>query len=136
MLTQTPRLALMYDETHRPDGLVAVLAAAGLAPNVGVLPVSRICELAWTSPEVVVLAADLARPDGLPAVRSLHRQGPDACIVVIAPDSKGMLARQALNAGAAAFVRDQDPATLGPAVRAVVAGFVCVPRAARRSLAK
>lgn len=132
----TPRVALVHHAEHDPDRLVWTLAAAGLPPSAGVLPLRRIGELARNPPEVIVLAADLRRPEGLPAVRALNRIGPETRIVVIARDGRGVLARQALNAGAAAFVSEQDPATLGPAVRAVAAGFVCAPRATRRLVAK
>ena len=117
--------------------LVAILAGEGLPPNAGVLPLPRADVLAQNPPQVIVLAADLARPEGLAAVRYLHRKVPTARIVVTARGVKGGFARQALNAGAEAFVSQQDaPETLAAAVRAVVAGLVCAPRLTRRLLAK
>jgi DNA-binding NarL/FixJ family response regulator len=110
--------------------LAAILAGEGLPPNAGVLPLRRADGLARHPPQVIVLAADLARPEGLAAVRYLRREVPTARIVVTARDVRGGLARQALNAGAEAFVSEQD------AVRAVVAGLVCAPRITRRLVAK
>jgi len=141
------RLALVYETgVHNaadagagrsPAALVAILAGEGLPPNAGVLPLHGAAALAQDSPEVIVLAADLARPEGLAAVRYLHRKVPSARIVVRAWDVKGGLARQALNGGAEAFVSEQDaPEALAAAVRAVVAGLVCAPRVTRRLVAK
>ena len=117
--------------------LVAILADDGLTPHAGVLPLSRVDELGRKPPTVVVLATDLAHPAGLAAVRSLRRELPSARIVVTGRDVRGGLARQALNAGADAFVSEQDaPEALAAAVRAVVAGLVCAPQATRRLVAK
>ena len=117
--------------------LVAILADDGLIPYAGVLPLSRIDELGRNPPAVIVLATDLAHPAGLAAVRSVRRELPSARIVVTGRDVRGGLARQALNAGADAFVSEQDaPEALTAAVRAVVAGLVCAPRATRRLVAK
>ncbi len=129
-----PRLAVVHDSGHDPTALVSILADGGLPPSAGVLPLLRIGELAESPPEVIVLAADLDRVDGLTAVRSVHRVAPDARIVVIARDGRGVLARQALNAGAQAFV--SEPHALAAAVGAVVAGLVCAPWVTRRLVAK
>lgn len=117
--------------------LATILADDGLAPGAGVLPLSRIGELGRNQPAVIVLATDLAHPAGLAAVRSVRRELPSARIVVTGRDVRGGLARQALNAGADAFVSEQHaPEALAAAVRAVVAGLVCAPRATRRLVAK
>jgi DNA-binding NarL/FixJ family response regulator len=117
--------------------LATILADDGLAPRAGVLPLSRIGELGRNPPAVIVLATDLAHPAGLAAVRSVRRELPSARIVVTGRDVRGGLARQALNAGADAFVSEQDaPEALAAAARAVVAGLVCAPRATRRLVAK
>ena len=117
--------------------LVAILADDGLAPCAGVLPLSRVAELGRNPPAVIVLATDLAHPAGLAAVRSVRRELPSARIVVRGRDVRGGLARQVLNAGADAFVSEQEtPEALAAAVRAVVAGLVCAPRATRRLVAK
>ena len=126
------RLALVHDGAQRPTALASILAADGLPPNAGVLDLGRIDELAQATPDVIVLAADLSRPQSLAVVRWLHRNARDARIVVVARDPSGALARQALNAGAEAFVAEQDAdSALAAAVRAVVAGLVCAPRARR-----
>ena len=134
------RLALVHDTgVHgaSPAALVAILIDEGLPPNAGVLPLPHADVLAQNPPRVIVLAADLARPEGLAAVRYLHRKVPAAHIVVTARDVNGGLARQALNAGAEAFVSQHDaPETLAAAVRAVVAGLVCAPRLTSRLVAK
>ena len=127
------RLALAHDGSHDPAALASILAADGLAPNAGLLPMDRVGELIGNPPQAVVLAVELARADGLAPVRFVHREAPDVRIVVVAHDATGTLARQTLNAGADAFVPETDAAgVLAPAVRAVVAGLVCAPRVARR----
>jgi len=131
------RLALVHDRAHDPAALVSILARARLPPNGGVLPVPHVSRLAMCPPVAIVIAADLARADGMALVRSLHDRLPDARIVVVARDARGLLVRQALNAGADGFVSEQGAADeLAPAVKAVVAGLVCVPRHARRLVAK
>jgi DNA-binding NarL/FixJ family response regulator len=131
------RVALVHDDRCDPAELVSILAAGGLAPNAGVLPVPRIGELAARPPQAIVLAADLERHEGLVMIRCLHRELPNGRIVVVAPDPRGLFVRQTLNAGAEAFVPAQDAArALAPAVRAVVAGMVCAPQVSRRLVAK
>ena len=132
------RLALVHDGAQRPTALASLLAADGLPPNAGVIDLGRVDELAQATLGVIVLAADLSRPQSL-AVRPLagpkrprradRRRRP--------PRPSGALARQALNAGAEAFVAEQDAgSTLVAAVRAVLAGLVCAPRATRRLVAQ
>lgn len=131
------RLALIHDRTHAPAELVLCLAGDGLAPSAGVMPARLVSKLVATPPEVAVLAVDLSKPKGLWMIRELRQNGQHTRIVVVARDPWGVLARAALSAGADAFV-SEDTATdaLGAAVRAVTAGFVCVPRVARRLVAK
>lgn len=130
-------LALVHDDHHEPAPLVSILAGSGLPPNVGVLPLGRAVDLSRSPADAIVVAADLCRPEGLAAVRSLRRLASEARIVVIASDARNGFGRQTLNAGADAFVAEQDAVcALAPAVRAVVAGLVCVPRAASRLVAK
>lgn len=128
------RVALLHDVGYDPEALVSILVSGGVPPNAGVLPLRRIGELAGDPPEAIVLASDLGCAEGLAAVCSLLH---DATIVVIACNARRDLARQALNAGAQGFVLEEDAAgALAAAVRAVVAGLVCVPRVARRLVAK
>ena len=131
------RLALVHDDVHEPGSLISVLVGEGLPPNTGVLSLGRVGELATRSVDVIVFAADVHRPAGLAALRALRSHAPLARTVVIARDGKNGPARQTLNSGADAFVLEQHASdALAPAIRAVVAGFVCVPRAARRLVAK
>jgi len=131
------RLALIYDGTRASAEVVSSLAGDGLWPSAGVLPASRVSELAASPPEVAVLAVDLTRPKGLALIRELRQYGRHMRIVALARDPRGVLARPALNAGVDAFVPEHaEPDALGAAVRAVKAGFVCAPRDARRLVAK
>jgi len=131
------RLALIHDRTHAPAELVLKLAGDGLAPCAGVLPASGVSKLAASSPEVAVVAVDLTKPKGLAVIRELCQRGRHTRIVAVAHDPRGVLARRALNAGADAFVSEHTAAdALGAAIRAVTAGFVCVPRDTRRLVAK
>ena len=132
-----PRLALIHDRTHVPSELVSKLVGDGLAPSAGVLPASRVSELAASPPEVAVLAVDLSKPEGFAVIREVRHNGRNTRIVVVARDPQGALARPVLNAGADALVsEDATTQALGAAVRAVTAGFVCVPRDSRRLVAK
>ena len=89
-------------------------------------------------PDAVVLVADLAPPSGMAALRRIRSEVPSARLLVVArDDGSAMAARLALNAGADAFVpADEVDRALAPALGAVMAGFVCAPRAARRLIAK
>lgn len=104
----------------------------------GRVAVREVSELADDLADAVVLLADLAAPPGLAALRRIHTEQPAARLVVVARDgSSTSAARQALNAGADAFVRaDEVDLALVPALDAVLAGLVCAPRAARRLIAK
>jgi DNA-binding NarL/FixJ family response regulator len=130
-------VALVHDDLREPGGLISILVDAGLPPKTGVVALDRIDELAARPSEAIVLAADIRRPSGLTALRALRRHAPTARIVVVGRDTRGASARQMLNAGADAFLPEQDAAeALAPAIRAVVAGLVCVSRVTRRFLAK
>lgn len=131
------RLALIHDRSQAPAELVSSLAADGLWPSAGVLPASRASKLAASPPDVAVLAVDLSKSKGLAVIRELRQNGRHTRIVAVARDPRGVLARPVLNAGADAFVSEHTATdALGAAVRAVTAGFVCVPRDARRLVAK
>jgi DNA-binding NarL/FixJ family response regulator len=104
----------------------------------GRVTVRRVSELVDEGGDAVVLLADLAAPQGLAALRRIRSEQPAARLVVVARDGRSAgAARQALNAGADAFVRaDEADRALLPALDAVLAGLVCAPRAARRLIAK
>jgi DNA-binding NarL/FixJ family response regulator len=128
----------LQDETER-DTFVRLLGAAGLPVNAGAVAIRRIDELLVDPPDALVLVADLRRPQGLTVLRRVHRLAPRTRIVVVAADDDptSLQARQALNAGADAFVaRSAAGRSLTPAVHAVIAGLVCAPRAVRRLVAK
>jgi DNA-binding NarL/FixJ family response regulator len=95
-------------------------------------------ELAGDRPDAVVLVADSKAPASMAVLRRIRKELPATRLVVVASDDgNAMAARQALNAGAEAFVRaDQVDHALTPALDAVMAGLVCAPRAARRLVAK
>jgi DNA-binding NarL/FixJ family response regulator len=136
------RIVVVADDGRGADALAALLATAGLPVAGAVLPSAAIDALGAQAPHVVVLVADVGRPAGLAALRRLHAAVPGARVVVVARDDRGGAARataprQALTAGADAFVRREDAArALAAAVRAVLAGLVCAPRDVRRVLAK
>jgi DNA-binding NarL/FixJ family response regulator len=114
--------ALLTAALRRWTGRVAVCDVAGLVDE---------------RPDAVVLLAELAAPPGLAALRRIHSEQPAARIVVVARDAGAGAARQALNAGADAFVEaDAVERALAPALDAALAGLVCAPRAARRLIAK
>jgi DNA-binding NarL/FixJ family response regulator len=121
--------------TSDADGRLVTGALQRWAGRVAVREVS---ELADELADAVVLLADLAAPPGLAALRRIRSEQPAARLVVVARDgSSAGAARQALNAGADAFVRaDEADRALVPALEAVLAGLVCAPRAARRLIAK
>jgi DNA-binding NarL/FixJ family response regulator len=73
----------------------------------------------------------------LTAVRRAHQLAPLTRLVVVAPDATAVEVRQAMNAGADAYVlRRAVDRSLPAAINAAVAGLVCVPRDVRRLLAK
>jgi DNA-binding NarL/FixJ family response regulator len=114
------------------------LARGGLVVLDGPAELSRIDALDWRRADAVVLAADVTRSGGLAGLRRVRRDVPAVPVVVLAgADASRHGARTALNAGAAAYVPEQDAGpALALAVRAVVAGLVCVPRATRSVIAK
>jgi DNA-binding NarL/FixJ family response regulator len=121
-----------------PDGAAGTPVAAALRRWNGRVAACDVAALAGARPDAVVLVADLAAPPGLAALRRIRAELPAARLVVVARDDRHAgAARQALNAGADAFVPAAGAAlALAPALDAVLAGFVCVPRAAQRLIAK
>jgi two-component system response regulator DesR len=131
------RIAIVLEDERGRDALVSALAAGGLPVNAGALTLQRIGELAHHPPDAIVLVADLAGGAGLAALRRAHKEMPGTRIVVVASDASAGVARQTLNAGADALVPQPEiERSLAPVVRAVIAGFVCTPRWARRLVAK
>jgi DNA-binding NarL/FixJ family response regulator len=131
------RIAIVLEDERGRDVLISALAAGGLPVNAGAVTLQWIDELAHDPPDAVVLVADLARGAGLAALRRMRKEMPATRFVVVARDANAGLARQALNAGADALVPEPEiERSLAPVVRAVIAGFVCTPRWARRLVAK
>ena len=132
-----PRIAVASESGDGRDALVAILAAGGLAVDGCATTLEA---LAADPPAVLVLRADVGRPAGLAALRRAGRLSPRAHVVVVtspAPGAAATAARQALHAGAEAVVRaGEAERALVPAVGAVLAGYVCAPREARRLIAK
>jgi DNA-binding NarL/FixJ family response regulator len=132
-----PRIAIVLEDERGRDALISALAAGGLLVNAGAPTPEPTDELAHDPPDAVVLLADLAHGAGLTTLRRMRKDMPTTRIVVVAPDANAGVARQALNAGADALVPEPDiERSLAPAVHAVIAGFICTPRWARRLIAK
>jgi DNA-binding NarL/FixJ family response regulator len=104
----------------------------------GTVAIRGVDDLANDGPDAVVLVADSSAPASMAVLRRIRRELPATRLVVVArDDGNAIAARQALNAGAEAFVRsDEVDHALAPALDAVMAGLVCAPRAARRLVAK
>jgi len=133
----TFRLALAHAADYEATWLAELLARHGIAPVAGVLPLSSACQLTAEVLDAVVLATDPNESEAMSAVRSIRRRTADVGIVVVGPDDGGLRGRVAVNAGADAFVAETDASrALVPAVHAVMAGLVCVPRRHRRRVAK
>src|SRR4051812_45061302 len=91
------------DATCRP--IVAPLLVGASRDWVGTVTACDVSDLAANHPDAVVLVADFAVPVGIAALRRIRGEVPGAHLVVVArDDTSGIAARQALNAGAQAFV--------------------------------
>ena len=134
----TPWVAVVVEDPAVGRALRECLAAGGLPVGDGPLTIAAIDALAPRTPGAVVLAADVTRSDGLAALRRLRRAAPATPVLVVAGRDPGQrAARTALNAGAGAYVPAPDVERgLAVAVRAVLAGFVCVPLETRRLVVK
>jgi DNA-binding NarL/FixJ family response regulator len=127
---------VMADSSAR-DVVLAILGGA-IPQRTGTIALRGVDQLRHERPDAVVLVADCGAPVGMAALRRICKDVPGARVVVVArEDRRGSAARQALNAGADAFVPADDVVeALAPALDAVMAGLVCAPRAARRLVAK
>jgi DNA-binding NarL/FixJ family response regulator len=132
------RAVLVVEHERSAHALHGCLSGGGVLVAGAPLALSRIDALARRGADAIVLAADVTRLEGLATLRRLRRDVPSAPVIVVAgPAASRRGARTALNAGAAAYVTDAEvAAALAPAVRAAVAGLVCVPRATRSVLVK
>jgi DNA-binding NarL/FixJ family response regulator len=134
----TTWIAVVVEDPAAGRALQACLTDGGLPVGHGPLPMAALDALAPRRPGAVVLAADVTRPDGLAALRRLRRAAPATPVVVVSGRDIGQqAARTAVNAGAGAYVPAADVERgLAAAVRAVMAGFVCVPHQTRRFVVK
>jgi DNA-binding NarL/FixJ family response regulator len=131
------RVAIVMADASCGD-LVGSLLAGAAGQWAGTVAACGVDDVADDRPDAVVLVADAAARAGMAALRRIRRAVPGARIVVVARnDNSAIAARQALNAGAEAFVpADELEHALAPALDAVMAGLICAPRAARRLVAK
>jgi DNA-binding NarL/FixJ family response regulator len=118
--------------------VVGPLLAGAVRQSTGTVAIRGVSDLADDCPDAVVLVADFGAPAGMAALRRIRSEVPAARLVVVARDDRSAVAaRQALNAGADAFVPAAEvERALAPALDAVMAGLVCAPRAARRLIAR
>jgi DNA-binding NarL/FixJ family response regulator len=131
------RLALLHGDDYEAASFAGLLERHGVAPVAGILPLTCESELGPGALDAVVVAADPGESAAISAVRSIRRRIADVGIVVVGPSDGAFRGRAAINAGADAFIADADAArALVPAVHAVLAGLVCVPRRQRRLVAK
>jgi DNA-binding NarL/FixJ family response regulator len=127
---------VMADSASRE--IVGAILGGAVPQRTGTVALRPVDQLKEQRPDAVVLVADCAAPAGIAALRRIRKDVPAARVVVVGRENRrGSAARQALNAGADAFVpADEVDEALAPALDAVMAGFVCAPRAARRLVAK
>jgi DNA-binding NarL/FixJ family response regulator len=131
------RVAIVPGDAQSRELLDSLVAVVGLE-DAGAVALGGIDELVAARPDVVILVADFSANSGLAALRRIRKDAPGTPVVVVARDDPGAIAaRQALNAGAEAFVRAHEvEQSLAPALDAVMAGLVCAPREVRRLVAK
>lgn len=131
------RVAIVHETGARVEPLAGVLTRAGMIVTAELMPLARAAEVAGQAPSAVVLVADLNRLESLAALRAVQRAAPLMPIIAVACDETQVLARRALNAGAAAFVSEAlVPRALAGAVMAAIGGLVCVPQRSRRLVAR
>jgi DNA-binding NarL/FixJ family response regulator len=114
--------------------VLAALRRAGLAARLTATPVDSLP--GGEHVDVLVIAGDIERPATSKLLRRLQRHASSTRIVLASRDASGNGARRALNLGADGFVGAAELHALAATVEAVHSGQVCVPRAARRTIAK
>jgi DNA-binding NarL/FixJ family response regulator len=133
------RVALVVEREASARALHRCLMRGGLLVTAGRVAASAPEPLGGRPADAVVVAAHVTGSGGgLAGLRRVRRDLPTTPVVVVGgPDDSRHAARAAVNAGAAGYVAEPDcGAALAIVVRAVVAGFVCVPRAARGVVVK
>jgi DNA-binding NarL/FixJ family response regulator len=133
------RIQVALERDGAREAAVSLLAAGGLPVTAGVVAIAEAGRSGGKAADALVVMAAAVDGEVLAAVRRVRARWPGTRIVVVAEGSgsASQHARQALNAGADAFVpSDAADRSLAAAVHAVLAGLVCVPREARRLIAK
>jgi DNA-binding NarL/FixJ family response regulator len=138
MSRQDPvRIAIVHEPGAQVESLTEVLTSAGMTVTDTSLSLERASEVARQAPTAVLLVADLNRLESLAALQAVRRAAPRTPIVAVARDETHVLARRALNAGAAVFMSETlAPEALTAGVMAAITGLVCVPRRCRRLIAR
>jgi len=86
-------------------------------------------------PAAIVITTDQIDPAVIGLVTAASKRGSGAPVLVVCDDVGGRAARRLLAAGATGIViRSEAAQTLGPSLRAVIAGQVCVPRPCARQV--
>lgn len=121
------------------DLLVRVMATGALRERiVGTLEGGAVSILNGDSsmtPDVWVIAIDLAQPTSRTRLRARLGQPGAGPVVVVSPECGSLGARRAVRAGAQSLVlEDQLDVALVPAVRAVAAGLTVVPATLRNGV--
>jgi DNA-binding NarL/FixJ family response regulator len=84
---------------------------------------------------ILVFVCDVDVPREIASLRRLHREAPEAPIVVVSPPTTGTGVRRALDAGADALAFEPElDLTLAATVRAVASGQTVVPRKLRAGI--
>ena len=120
-----------------PPALIGSQLARILRPAYALVIIQDVDAIAAQRLGVVVLVAQSHLSVGLAALRRIRKATPATRVVVVAPDDSATAARQALNAGAVAYLPAGDVAqALAPALVAVRAELICVTRTSRRAIVK
>jgi DNA-binding NarL/FixJ family response regulator len=114
------------------DICVLVVASGALRERIiGTLEAGAVAVLngdASASPDIRVIAIDLAEPTSVKRLQARLSEAGPAPVVVVSPECGSLGARRAVRAGAQSLVlEDQLEGALVPAVRAVAAGLSVVP---------
>jgi DNA-binding NarL/FixJ family response regulator len=122
----SPSVMVMADDTVAGRRVMRTLQSDGL----------EVVDPGRTA-DVVVLACDISRVGNTSTLRQLRRDLGHGGIVVVALGPARGNVRELLNVGADGFVtEDELEPALAAVVRAVAIGYVAIPRALRRSVAR
>jgi DNA-binding NarL/FixJ family response regulator len=118
--------------------VLGALEGDGIASGVsGRLPADVAARAAQLGAEIVILCCDLSRPGDMSLLRHLRKEVHDTGVVVVSLGSSRARTSEAVNVGADGLVPESDiEVSLAPVARAVAAGYIAVPRALRRCVAR